>query len=284
MWRLLLPLLCLACAPDERPIPTPPTPAEQLKSKWELYSDLSPGGAHETDCDGLLFRSLLEAGRGRSYNVEAWRDNTGKWQRNPTWACERATSHDMIRGLLVYLWSQKRLDLLEDTWHYDGLFVMDDRDWRISTLLPDTISTLALTIHKLGGHDHWQRSLASPCIKGLTGFKAHLQAVNMLHRLSLGVADDKSYECIVDMTTRQPNNAFYWAIRGRYEGDQTTATSLLLNESYWPADSLPTSVERCDAWITQRDEGKDWEPCPQEGKTHSGGDFLIAAAIVLGLL
>lgn len=284
--RFLLPLLlCLAACAKPRPLPPQPAPSELLGAKYTNYASWAPQNAHEADCDGLEFRSLLEAGRHGTFNVEAWRTPDGVWQRNPSWSCSRATSQDMIRGLMWYLWSAKRLDLAESTWQYAmaNHLVMDPRDPSISTLLPDTVATLALMITKLGGPDRLAGHVTPPCVGWLSGYQAHLQALTLGLRVAMGVGDDGSYACIVQMTERQPHNAFYWAIRGRYEGTQDVATGLLLNEAWWPTTGLPHSEDRCDPWITQRDEGADWLPCA-EGKTHSGGDFLDAAALVLGVL
>jgi hypothetical protein len=286
MKNLLL-TLCLvlpACA-KARDLPERPAPDARLQAKYEVYKELAPADAHEDDCDGLLFRSLLESGAQRGgFDIEQWRDDNGKWHRNPTKKCERATSRDMVMGAMWYFWSHDRVDLAEDTWHYDGRFIMDQRDWTISQLYPDSIATLAVLINKLGGHDHNQRQFTPPCVGTLSGFRAHLQSLTIGLRALMGKGDDGAYECIKRMVDRQPNNAFYQAIKGLYTGDQSAATELLLNEQWWPADRLPTSKERCEPWLVQRDEGRDWLPCPRENKVHSGGDFVISAAIALGVL
>ncbi len=67
------------------------------------------------------------------------------------------------------------------------------------------------------------------------------------------------------------------------EAAKSEALAMLLNEGFFPSDGLPTSANYCTDWLTQRDDDpKDWSPCPDEAKTHSGGEFLFAAALLLG--
>jgi hypothetical protein len=188
----------------------------------------------------------------------------------------------MVMGAMWYFMALDRVDLAEETFQYglDHLFIMDPRDKSISYLIEDSQFTLALIVHRLGGKDFTVWRFGAPCIGTLGGFEGHLQALTLAQRAVLDFGDGEA--CINEMVERHPSNAFFQAIKGLYTGDQSVATELLLNEAWWPADRLPTTDDRCDDWITQRDEGDDWLPCPERNKTHSGGDFLFAAALVLG--
>jgi hypothetical protein len=84
---------------------------------------------------------------------------------------------------------------------------------------------------------------------------------------------------------RQPKNAlFSYAYHKFTDGDQRDTMELLLNEAWWPSDRLPTTKDRRDMWLFQRDYGKDWEPDAKEEDpsiTLSGGDFLFVMKLLL---
>ena len=288
MPRLPLILACLLTACGKpKAIPEAMPPNEQLWQKYRTYQSLvrSVDEQYAESCDGLLFKALTAAGADQPFNIEAHRDAAGKWFRNANHDRCGPTSRDMHMGLMWYMWAFKRTDLVEQEFQYglDHVFVMDDRDPKISYLLEDHQFTLALVDHELGGKDYTVWKLPAPCLSNLTGFQAHLQALIIGQRALMGHGDEGGSACITAMADRQPNNAFFQAIKGLYTGDQTKAVELLLTERWWPADRLPTSKDRCDDWITQRDESpRDWDPCPERDETYSGGDFLIAARIALG--
>lgn len=284
---LILALLLTACS--RTPLPSAPQPSQALTDKDDLYRNMIYpmedmfGG----NCDGLLFASLTAAGAGIVFDVAKWQGADGKWYRSPKHDACDPTSRDMIQGLMWYLWSTKDVARAEALFEY-GLkhwFVMDDRDPSISYLWEDIQFTLALMIHRMGGKDYTVWRFPTPCVGFLSGFTAHLQSLTIGLRALMGWGDKLNEKCITEMVERHPTNAFFQAIKGIYTGDQAPATALLLNESYWPADRLPASKDRCTDWLNQREDApRDWAPCPEEAKTHSGGDFLSASAIVLGRL
>lgn len=268
--------------PKARPV------SPELQAKYDIYARLAPAaeGAFADDCDGLLFASLLAAGAGQPLAVEDYRGEGGEYYRSPHHDACGPTSRDMYLGLFWYLWGAKRVDLTEQVFNY-GLahaFVMDNRDKTLSYLLEDEQFTLALVAHRLGGKDYQVWRLPTPCTGSLSGFQAHLQSLVIGLRVLMNSGDTANEKCVKAMVEAHPDNAWFAALAGVYSGDQSRTVALLLAPTYFPADRLPTSAERCEPWLWQRDKGKDWEPCPDENKTHSGGDFLLAAAVALGRL
>lgn len=288
MTRLLIAALALVLAGCGRRQTThgPSSISQALVDKYELYSQLAPRDWFDTDCDGLLFKSLLNAGSERAFPVEQAREADEHWLRTPPPTKCNPTSRDMHLGLWWYAWALKRVDLVDADFSYGEhhAFIMDGGNKGISLLLPDEISTLALVEHRLGGAEHEVWKLPTACTSKLGGFEANLQALVIGLRALMDAGDSTNRSCIEGLAAKQPNNAFFSAVAGLYSGDQSHTTDLLLNTTLFPADRLPTSADRCEPYLWQRDEGKDWLPCPDQTKTHSGADLLLAAAIALGKL
>jgi hypothetical protein len=61
--------------------------------------------------------------------------------------------------------------------------------------------------------------------------------------------------------------------------------ALLDNPGLWPNDRLPTTADRLEPWLPQRDNGPDWKPSAQApAVTHHGADFLFVYALMEGKL
>lgn len=256
---------------------------------YTVYSKLAPRGWDaDTSCDGLLFDSLTAAALHESFDITRARNDVGRWDRRPIPDPCGASSRDMHYGLWTYAYELKDTAILDGEWDYAvaHAWVMDDRGAAVSTLLPDDAPTLAQLEYKAGGHDHFQRTLPVTCLKGLQGFEAHLQVVKIMERALAGAGNTADDACAAAYAASQPRNAFFAAVHGLYTGDQSAAQTLLSTGTVCPLDRLPTTADRCEPWLWQRDDNsEDWKPC-QVGptSTHSGGDCLIAAALALGKL
>lgn len=111
------------------------------------------------------------------------------------------------------------------------------------------------------------------------GFEKHLDAIFiMTSALKRGVISEVDFDTLKKYSEKSPKNALFKALYHRYkDGDQSETVSILLDESLFPSSRLPTTDDRCEEYLWQRDEvPKDWEPCAG-GKVHDGVDFLIAA-------
>jgi hypothetical protein len=194
----------------------------------------------------------------------------------------------MFVGLLNYIWQFKRLDLAEGIWSYGqstGWDMGEERADRLENrtiLTPVTISLLAELIYELGGEDHGERHI--PRVYSVVpGFTSHLSLLQIYLEGSMhGSIPESSLETLRAIRDAgAAGNPLVHALVHRYtDGDQQVATELLLTG--WPADRLPTSNDWCEHWRVQRADGdKSLQPC-SEGHTHSGGDFLLVAALILG--
>jgi len=113
------------------------------------------------------------------------------------------------------------------------------------------------------------------------GFEKHLDVVNWYSQtLVKGNMDLTDYEQLRKYTEEQPRNALMAALYHKYKtGDQSRTISILLDESLFPSDRLPTPRDRCEEYLWQRnDDPKDWGPCDKDG-SHDGVDFLLAAYV-----
>jgi len=295
---LTIGLLCQGCGRKGEPQKTSHVPDRQalVMEKVKTYLALGPsvqdadGFIDYTHCDSLLFSGLYAVG-GATVNMDAARDAEGRWHRRslnqpPCYpeGSKSTISRDMFLGLLWYIWEYQRLDLAEALFAYGEAhdWVMGEGDISRIYFTPGLQATLAEIIFRLGGEDHYAyRAIPQSWAKN-TGFAAHLDALHILLRGELtGSIEEKALEVLQYNYTRAPENALFSYAWHRYsDGDQSETYSRLLNEAWWPADRLPTSADRCEGWITQRDPGTDWEPC-DGGKTHSGGDFLFVARLLL---
>lgn len=268
---------------------------DQLRSKAEIYLELSreeqgDAGFILTDkCDSLLFTGLYGAAGG-DVDITAARDSRGKWHRRPISLTPCYPKHsaseisrDMFVGLLWYIWEHRRLDLAEDLLEYgeDNFWVMGKGDLSRTLFSGNLQSTLAQIIYRLGGANHFiYRNIPSEFTTTHTGFEAHLDVLHILLRgrvFGRISADEKAV--LVRQGTRVPQNPLFAYGKALYtDGDQTDTVDLLLRDLFrFPQDRLPTTHDRCEPWVLQRDPGKDWQPCDlgQPAKKHPGGDLLF---------
>lgn len=266
---------------------------EKMKAYLALGSSVqdADGFIDFAHCDSLLFSGLYGVGGG-AVRLEAARDSEGRWFRRSMNqpACYPAhsastISRDMLLGALWWMWEYRRLDLAEDLFAYGEShdWIMGEGDISRIYFTPGLQATLAEMIYRMGGKDRpAYRAIPQSYAKN-TGFAAHLDALHILLRGELvGSIDAKALEVLKYNYDRASQNALLSYAWHRYsDGDQSETYSALLNEAWWPSDRLPTSADRCEGWITQRDPGADWQPCDSEAKTHSGGDFLFVAKLLL---
>jgi hypothetical protein len=149
---------------------------------------------------------------------------------------------------------------------------------------PNLQATLAEVIYRLGGTNKVSyRGIPQTYVQN-TGFAAHLQLLHILLRADLtGGIENTALQVVKYNYNRSPQNPLFAYAYHRYvDGDQTETQDILLIETLFPNNRLPTSHDRCEPWLSQRDGGKDWEPCDldKEARIHSGGDFLFVAYLL----
>lgn len=282
---------------------------DQIASKFDFYlkeSDktLRPNGwLPDTKCDGLLFNSLYAIIGGRSNpNLAESLRYPGKFYRSPEHDCFKKglsrseCSRDMYLGYMLYLvftdqsepieriisWGEKNSNKYLDEY----LWIMCHGQPGAIEFRPNTIETaklLLLYFNNARLNYKFDLQLSNRC----QGYECHISAIHVWIRGSIrGYLVKKEYSFIESNAARYHQNAFFQALYARYSGKSQAIKrieSMLLNEKYFPNDRLPSSSDRCGFYLWERDpSGDSWKPCPNQGKIHSGLDFLLASAIYLG--
>jgi len=279
------------------------TPTEELAARYDLYKQIAPKGwAVSKECDALLFTSLQRIGTIDASEeggaIEQAMGSPGQWFRLPSLVedrtvCSSDISRDMFMGLLSYIYEFKRLDLAEQIWEYG-----EKNSWKMGEerkeglqnrvqFMPSTIGLLAQIMYALGGEDHAERYYSQ--IESYSTQPGYVSHLTLLHIRLVGKINGEISEGELEVLSKilkhMQQNPLAHALYHKYtDGDQTEATRLLL--SIWPKDRLPTGADWHEEWRTQRSDG-DSGLLPSNTKqdtVHSGGDFLFAAAIILGYI
>jgi len=281
MQKLLIILIIASCAKigDKKPIVKEPKIAE----KAALYMSLHKGWAHQGGCDSLGFTALCKLARGCSeadiYKAEG---EPGRWYRNESHQCydlgqsKSDISKDMFIMLWPYLYGIGDKQNIREIYDYGKAngWVMGRGLYSRTFLTPGMVWTL----QRMLGFEVSVNS-EEPTIKK-AGYEKHLDAIDLILKSMIGGGlNPLQYEEIRKYSEESPRNALMSALYHKYkDGNQQQAIDILLDESLFPSDRLPESRDRCEEYLWQRDVGADWEPCDQ-GKTHDGVDFLIAAYV-----
>ena len=268
---------------DEKPLPAIP---QQLAEKVAIYKRLQPdfldefGWAHEK-CDSVLFTSLCVAAGGcpdaNIYDAESTAE-PGRWYRHKLQNCydlgESASdiSKDMFAGLAFVLDEAAKARIVDYGKANDWIM---GRGPISRTYLTPPLRWL-FTGWPVTTTDNW---LPSPIN---TGYRAHLDILSILLRAKErgNATTELELKYLKLQTERVPRNALFQAAYHRFlDGDQSKAVEILMDETLFPADKLPTSADNyCTDYLWQRDdEPKDWQPCDNGGKKHDAVDFIFAA-------
>jgi hypothetical protein len=302
---LLLAFLFFSCASHDDKDSTD-SRLDKIREKKSFYLELiqrqvdDKGWIPDTKCDGLLFNSLYSISGGNP-KIEDARSN-GLWYRFHTHDCysrnESASSisRDMFWGLFLYIWINKRRDLIEQIINYGeqhknsvGSWVMGEGDKFRTDIRPNMQATAYEIRYRLGGASHGKRWAPRPYLP-VRDFEAHLQVIELFLRGKLtGGLNAYEMHALERNHDREKKNALFQAVwHNFHDGNQTRAIEILLDEKLFPSDRLPQSEDRCSWYLWERDYmrgGKvnpDWLPCDSKFVTHSPVDFLFAASIVLG--
>lgn len=290
---LALAFLLLSCAKKHPAVGTLDA-YPLLRAKRDLYIKLSneqgrPDG-FVAGCDGLLFSALAKSG---GIGVELWKAELepGRWLRRPIshgscypFFSESEISRDMILGLLTYATKAKDYGTAQRIIDYAKKHgnTLGDGSASRTLITPQLYGTLYELAYRGGGENNPTRFIGLDLNSNLSGFAAHLQVLHIYIRYLLAGASDKAVETLGDYAADHYKNAFFQAVYHLSDGDQSVAYNLLMDSSVFPSDRLPGSSEYCEPYRWQRDGGADWLPCKEEGKIHTGADFVFVASIILG--
>lgn len=283
MKHLAIILALAACSKHE---PKPPTVVNSaIVAKAELYKSLHKGWAHGGGCDSLGFTALcrLSGGCGEANILEAESSSEpGRWYRNASQTCfdegksASDISKDMFAMLLPYLYSTGDQTNLQEIYAYGKAkgWVMGRGPVSRTIITPPMIYMLQLMINKVEPIEPK---------KAKAGYEKHLDTISFysqtLYKNGMDLTD---YEVLRQYVEESPRNALMQSLYHKYkDGNQAAAIAILIDESLFPSDRLPTAKDRCEEYLWQRDENtaaKDWQPCDKD-IVFDGVDFLFAAFV-----
>jgi len=288
---------------DKKPNkPNPPTLLQKLNSKYDLYREASAGHRDSHNwisnikCDGLLFNSLWSIA-GISVDIMQARDETGRWFRHASRECfdlgqsGSSISRDMLIGLLHWIWVNERLDVIDDLIAYgeDNNWIMGEGDPTRIDVRPGLMATFYELRFQLGGENSYKRRIPQAWQKPTPfflavmekGYRTHIHILHIfLRALITNNVNERELEILKYYHEREPLNALYFAVYKRFsDGDMTGPIELLVDDTYFPNDRLPTSAEYCTDYPFQRDQYK-WRSCPEEKKVHSAVGWLYSYVVI----
>ena len=242
-------------------------------------------------CDSLLFTGLLGTVPGTNIDLLHARDSKGAWHRRPmVYGCyphqsKSTISRDMLLGVLYWAYYNKRCDVVDDLIDYSfkHFMVMGKGPLSRTLMSPSLLSTAAWISYRLGGPSRkWLRAIPYMGGEKLTGFEAHLQVLHLLLRKQLKTDDCYKYQrrWINYHLNRCPTNPLFL----HAAGFNALAMDELDNPKLWPVDRLPTTRNRKEPWLFQRDtDTDDWKPAVKGTpvETHSGADYLFLVSMIL---
>lgn len=293
---LLAALACVGCGRQD--VATPSAQSDSLAAKVARYEALvatqqdASGFVYTDECDSLLFSGLLGAA-GVPVTLTKAEHIQGYWLRRPadypecfaTGASGSTISRDMLLGVMWWAWRVRRADVLQRLWDYG-----EKHSWRMGdgdparTVMLSQVPLLARLLHALAGKDYAVRHTPTVYPPGLTGYEAHLQALTAQLEFEVGgrYLHELAVRRMTEHAERQPQNPLFAAVLCQMGSDSECqrAETILMTAPQWPDDRLPTSADVCDRYVVQRDAGADWEPCPEQGRTHAGVDFLFTAHLL----
>jgi hypothetical protein len=297
----LLAILCIGCGwmkKDHLPVEDK-SPSQKLLEKYEFYlaesaKTVDSYGFVGEHCDSLLYTSLA-AHAGLAVDVFKAEKSPGEWLRHPDDSCwpavapygsDSTISKDMLLGLLVYLAGTKNAAAAQRVVGYGqahNWFMGTARTTEILLSKCFLTPTLQSDYKKLASMSLVEQQ-SSDSIGVQNGYRGHLDVVHIYaSSLLYGGISGSDLSLAKAYCESHPRNALYCAVSHRFDdGNFERSLSVLLDETLFPADRLPSSSERCAQYLwSTEDTPSDWAPCA-EGKTHQGIDFLIAARVILG--
>jgi len=185
------------------------------------------------------------------------------------------------------MWKHQRVDLATDLMEtLKGNFYQLPGEGSLGELqmLPSYLNTLALLIRELGGKDYYlEIRMPARFQSSGEGYVKHLTAWHIALRGAIqGSLSDHELGILNTLRMNDSYNPLFQAAYHRYsDGNQEMAYGLLINESLWPKDFLPTTSNYCDEWVVQRDNPDDWKPCPGRDIQVTGAELIAITELLL---
>jgi hypothetical protein len=254
---------------------------QTIADKAALYISLQKSWAH--GCDGVGFEALCKlAGGCKGSDIFQAEGEPGRWYRTPAKTCfdngesKSDISKDMFVMLFPYLYATGNQDALSRIHEYGRShnWIMGRGPLSRTFLSPPLALFLGEMLRREVVIDNQEETATEKA-----GYEKHLDVIFwMTQAMVRGHMQATDYELLRKYAEDQPRNALVQALRSKYQdGDQAKAIAILKDETLFPSTRLPTSLDRCEIYLWQRDdEPKDWGPC-DAGRTHDGTDFILAA-------
>jgi hypothetical protein len=246
-----------------------------------------------SDCDSLLFSSLLHVGGADvDYRQAEDVEIPGRWYRTPFKDCfansgrddfqgrksGSTTSVDMLAGVLWAAHYTGDLALAEDLISYgkkNKWFMGDPKGDRTFMWPPQRQVLYAVAGKKYGAEqvdfvdprkDHQRHQVALFIILGGE---------------VTGNISDGDLALLKKFYELEPKNAlFSYGVARFGSGDFSATAELLRDVAMFPKHRLPTNKDRCGNWLWVRSDNHEGrKPCAKK-KRHSGGDYLLIAKLL----
>jgi hypothetical protein len=286
--KFLLILLLAGCTKHQSKAPTVVNSA--IVEKAELYKSLHKDWAHGGGCDSLGFTALCKLSGGcidaNIFDAES-SSEPGRWYRNASQKCfdegksASDISKDMFAMLLPYLYSTGDQTNLQEIYNYGKAkgWVMGRGPASRTIMTPPMIYMLQVMINKVEPISATESLVKEMAAKA--GYERHLDVMSFysqtLYKTGMDLTD---YETLRKYAEESPRNALIQALYHSFkDGDQSKAIEILMDETLFPSDRLPTAQDRCEEYLWQRDDvPKDWAGCDTL-EVHDGVDFIMAAFV-----
>lgn len=305
MRYIVLLMLVLGCASKEKVKPTSNIDLA-LEEKAEVYCEMSRvledrHGFVGRCGDQVLFNSLRLVSCPKittNLFLAENPDKPGQWFRDGDRSChargETATqdSRDMLLGRMLYLWQlgdSEALAAVERIISY-----LKAHDWYLCEakeplrtsrckVNPGLKSTLYELVYQLGGENNPARQF-EPIFGPVKGYEAHLAVLHItLRGMMKGSITHFQKEALKYQKNRQPKNLLFKTAYAKFDDGRMDGIvrELKAMDHLFPNERLPTSKDRCEPYIWQRDsKGGDWAPCDGELKKHPGIDLAFLVALI----
>lgn len=270
--RWIITTLCVAlmshCAAPERRQPSEPAASELVADAWTAHNDrLEIAQALEDphhqwiafeDCDGWVWDGRYSSATGRGDMTASERPGLpGAFYRKPVRYHNESPCGDMWsqdQGVHLLLYTLKRHDvaLLERHIAYGEAHAENCDKWYTCQwdmgnsatgfkYSPQLVGMFYSVRKHLTGEDHefarWpiddNPAVVFAYAGGLNDYRANLQMTGIHIRETVeGFVTDPMHDRILEHSTREPGNGFYWYLRGKYNGDMVPSLRACINGNY----------------------------------------------------
>jgi hypothetical protein len=271
---------------------------KQLDARFQTYLLQYPTTLDKTGfvpgCEGLLFTSLLAAsGLPQSVSLAESKDEPGRWYRSADHACYpgqsgNSMSKGIMLGLSLALWQNSDGPSVKAILQYHqknkGLLgeAANATEQADATMPPSLLSLISEMNFVINGQSTATRGYFPEFGTAPGIAESNFIALRLVLKSALyGGLIEYDFKRIAAAAQLQPQNALFQAVyHGFSDGDGTKAVDILLNETLFPADVLPSSTQRCGGYLWQSDQNSaSWKPCDEE-KVFSAVDFFWVRALL----